>query len=102
MAICTKCSHKIETPGVEGICYGCHLDAQITDLPAYQEAEQYRDAVDDDGMTWPKHARDSFGIMWKGHINATCRPLTDLPLLDEQMGPKLSEALKACKSRPRF
>ena len=63
MAICIQCNSQIETPGKEGLCYGCYLDGLIPDW--YQGKERYHHFFD---PMIPSVA--------------TCHPKTGIELLD--------------------
>jgi len=79
---CTACGGKIETPWRRGLCYGCHLDSLVPrDYPA---REMY-----------------AYDAVW-GQINATRRPPTGVPVLDDRPGPRLSEKLLMCRRKPRL
>jgi len=86
---CERCGEPVEN-GRSAICYSCHLFLCIPDLPNYQRREEYRA-----DLVW-KHASGS------PIFNATQKPPTGVPILDNHCPPRLCETVKLAKQRPRF
>ncbi|HUW99678.1 MAG TPA: hypothetical protein VMY35_01765 [Phycisphaerae bacterium] len=86
---CPICGGKVED-GRSACCYGCHLDGLIPNLAQYQQREEYHA-----DLVWT-HA--SGGPIF----NATQRPPTGVPILDDHSPPRLCETVKLAKRKPRF
>jgi len=115
MALCVVCGGQIETPGKQGICYGCFIDTQY--IPAdYEQREQYIRVCPVCGWRWSREEQEAGGGQriiscsqcgtirgrdQPGRWNATRRPPLGVDWLDRRIAPLGIAALKT-NQRPRF